>query len=105
MKPCVSEFLALIEGKYPHAKPRNDNEYAHVEDFKERHLKCLTEADIEDLLLEVLNNLDSEPWTFNSYFWFVDCFFPEFRYRTEKYISSGKVQKNLGALKNYSKSR
>ncbi len=105
MKTEVLDFLALIENKYPHVKPSRDNEYAHIEDFKQRYLKFLSSVEIEDLALEVLNCLEKDPWTFNSFFWLVDRFSPDFRYKAEEYIKSGRVTNNLGVLKNYAKTR
>ena len=105
MKLEVLDFLALIENKYPHMRPRRDNEYAHIEDFKQRYLKSLSSVEIEDLVLEVLNSLEKDPWKFNNFFWLVDRFSPEFRYKTEEYIKSGRVTNNLNVLKNYAKAR
>ena len=100
---AISDFIALVEHKYPHVKPRRDNEYAPLEDFIIRHLQGKSSSEIDDLVIGVLNELKPDPWRFNDFFWLVDKISPDFRYKAEEVICSGKVKANVNALRNYSK--
>ncbi|WP_114735997.1 hypothetical protein [Vibrio cholerae] len=101
----ISDFIALVEREYPHVKPRRDNEHAPLEDFINRHLQGKNPPEIDDLIIEVLNKLQPDPWRFNDFFWLVEQISPDFRYKTEEVIYSGKVKANVNALKNYAKHR
>lgn len=105
MNTTISDFIFLVEHEYPHVKSRRDNEHAPVEDFINRHLQGKSSLEIDDLIIEVLNKLQPDPWRFSDFFWLVDKISPDFRYKTEEIISSGKVKANVSALKNYAKRR
>lgn len=101
----ISDFIALVERKYPHVKARRGNEHEPLEDFISRHLKGKNCLEIDDLIIEVLNRLQPDPWRFNDFFWLVDQISPDFRYKTEEVIYSGKVKANVNALRKYAKHR
>jgi len=105
MEDAISDLLALIDNNYPHAKPTRNNEYAHIIDFKNRYLSSMNESEIEQFLVDTLNELESDPRIFNSFFWLADRFLPAFRFNTQEILDSGLVKRNESALKKYARSR